>query len=227
MKTKLFFTGIILLFISCTPSKNSTDFIKKTTGRYFFNADEIIEVKFNDGTLFLTWRNQNLTPLKINDSTFYVSELNEKLIFNTSKNNIALAKKREHKNNTYIFNKLTDGEKTPKEYFNQGNYKAALLGYKKIKEKDSLNVIIRENTFNRLGYQYIRDNQYKKALAIFKINIELYPNSSNTYDSTGDAYLKTKDTLKAIEFYKKALAINPENNSAKRTLTRLIKTKKN
>ncbi|WP_271405033.1 tetratricopeptide repeat protein [Tenacibaculum soleae] len=227
MKTKLFFTGIILLFISCTPSKNSDHFIKKTTGRYFFNADEIIEVKFNEGALFLTWRNQNLTPLKINDSTFYVSELNEKLIFNTSKNSIELAKKREHKNNTYIFNKLTDGEKIPSEHFAEGNFKAALLGYKKIKKNDSLSPVIREHTLNGLGYQYLRDNQHEKALAIFKINTELYPNSSNTYDSTGDAYLKTKDTLKAIEFYKKALAINPENNSAKRTLKRLTKTKTN
>lgn len=227
MRTKLFFTGIILLFISCTTSKNSDDFIKNTTGRYFFNADEIIEVKFNDGALFLTWRNQNLIPLKVNDSTFYVSELNEKLIFNTLQNKITLAKKREHKDNSYVFNKLIDGEKTPSEHFAEGNYKAALLGYKKIKEKDSLNVIIRENTFNRLGYQYLRDNQYEKALAVFKINTELYPNSSNTYDSTGDAYLKMKDTVKAIEFYKKTLAINPENNSAKRTLKRLTKTKKN
>ncbi|WBX72410.1 tetratricopeptide repeat protein [Tenacibaculum retecalamus] len=223
MKTKLLFLAVLLLLISCTTSKNSNDFIKKATGRYFFNADEIIAVKFNEEKLLLTWRNQNLEPLKINDSTFYVRELNEKLIFNTSENKIQLAKKREHKDEVFVFNKLKEGEKTPSEYLLNNNFTAALKGYKLIKEKDSLSPVIRESSLNSLGYQYLKDEQHKKAIEIFKINIELYPKSSNTYDSTGDAYLKTKDTVNAIIYYKKALAINSENRSAKRTLSKLTK----
>lgn len=223
MKTKLLFIAFILLITSCTTSKNSDNFIKNATGRYFFNADEIIEVSFKESELLLTWRKQKLVPLKINDSTFYARELNEKLIFNTAKNNIELAKKREHNDNVYVFNKLNEGQKTPKEYFNEGNFKTALIGYKKIKEKDSLNPVIREHTFNSLGYKYLREGQFEQAIEIFKINIALYPNSSNTYDSTGDAYLKKSDTIKAIEFYKKALDINPENRNAKRVLTKLTK----
>jgi tetratricopeptide (TPR) repeat protein len=223
MKTKLLFISIILLIISCSTNKNSDDFIKSATGRYFFNADEVITIKFNDSKLLLTWRNQNLTPLKINDTTFYVSELNEKLIFNTYKNNIELAKKREHKDKLYVFNKLKDGEKTPSEYISLNNFKAALNGYKSIKQNDSLNPVIRENNLNRLGYSYLSKKEYKKAINVFKINIELYPKSSNTYDSTGDAYAKMKDTLKAITYYKKALAVNPENRSSKRALNKLTK----
>ncbi|MCT4698779.1 tetratricopeptide repeat protein [Tenacibaculum haliotis] len=223
MKTKLLFLAVLLLLINCTTSKNSNDFIKKATGRYFFNADEIIAVKFNEEKLLLTWRNQNLEPLKINDSTFYVRELNEKLIFNTSENKIQLAKKREHKDEVFVFNKLKEGEKTPSEYLLNNNFTAALKGYKLIKEKDSLSPVIRESSLNSLGYQYLKDEQHKKAIEIFKINIELYPKSSNTYDSTGDAYLKTKDTVNAIIYYKKALAINSENRSAKRTLSKLTK----
>ena len=223
MKTKLLFLAVLLLLISCTTSKNSNDFIKKATGRYFFNADEIIAVKFNEEKLLLTWRNQNLEPLKINDSTFYVRELNEKLIFNTSENKIQLAKKREHKDEVFVFNKLKEGEKTPSEYLLNNNFTAALKGYKLIKEKDSLSPVIRESSLNSLGYKYLKDEQHKKAIEIFKINIELYPKSSNTYDSTGDAYLKTKDTVNAIIYYKKALAINSENRSAKRTLSKLTK----
>ncbi|CAM1354446.1 tetratricopeptide repeat protein [Tenacibaculum insulae] len=223
MKTKLLYIFTILLLINCTSDKNSDEFIKKATGRYFFNADEVINVNFNEGKLLLTWRNKNLAPLKVNDSTFYVRELNEKLIFNTSKNKIELAKKREHKDEIFVFNKLKEGEKTPSEYLLDNNYTAALNGYKLIRKKDSLSPIIRENTLNSLGYRYLRAKQYEKAIAVFKINIELYPKSSNTYDSTGDAYLKTKDTVSAITYYQKALAINPENRSAKRTLTKLTK----
>ena len=40
------------------------------------------------------------------------------------------------------------------------------------------------------------------------------------------AYLKMKDTIKAIEYYKKALSINPENRGAKRAVKKLTKRKK-
>ncbi len=223
MKTKLLFITILLLIISCTSKNNSETFIKKTSGRYFFNADEVIEIKFNNGKLLLNWRKQNLEPLKVNDSTFYVRELNEKLIFNTSKNYIKLAEKREHNGKKYVFNKLKTGEKTPSEYLAENNFEAALKGYKNIKVKDSLNPVIKQRNLNRLGYSYLSKNKFEKAINVFKINSELYPKSSNTYDSTGDAYLKMKDTLNAITYYKKALAINPENRSSKRALKKLTK----
>ncbi len=223
MKTKLFFISILLLITSCTSKKNSEDFIQKASGRYFFNADEVIEIKFDEGKLLLNWRKQNLEPLKINDSTFYARELNEKLVFNTSENYIKLAEKREHEGKKYVFNKLKEGEKTPSEYLATNNFEAALNGYKNIKAKDSLNPVIRERNLNRLGYRYLSKDMFEEAINVFKINIELYPKSSNTYDSTGDAYLKMKDTVNAITYYKKSLSINPENRSSKRALKKLTK----
>ncbi len=104
---------------------------------------------------------------------------------------------------------------------NDGNFDAALKGYKIIKQNDSLNPIIRERNLNSIGYKYLRNEEFENAINIFKINIELYPNSSNTYDSMGDAYVKMRDTLKAIEYYKKALKINPENSNSKRNLEKL------
>lgn len=222
MKFKFLILSLISLLISCTSKTNSSEFIEKAAGRYYFNADEIIEVTFNeDNKLLIKWRNQNLEPLKVNDSSFYVRELNEKLIFNTSEDKIELAEKREHEGEKYVFKKLKKGEKTPSEHLAEGNFEAALKGYKTIKEKDSLNPVIREQNINRLGYQYLRKDEFENALNVFKINIELYPNSSNTYDSTADAYTRMKDTVNAIEYYKKALAINPENRSSKRALEKL------
>lgn len=223
MKTKFYLFSFltVLLFASCSSKKNSDDFINQVSGRYYFNADEIIEVYFEDKELLLKWRNQNITPLKINDTAFYVRELNEKLLFDTSNNLIRLAEKREHKDEKYVFNKLRKGEKTPSEYLAEDNYEMALKGYQTIKEKDSLNPVVRERTLNRLGYKFLRNDEYEKAINVFNINIALYPKSSNTYDSMGDAYLRKKDTVKAVEYYKKALAINPENRSSKRALRRL------
>lgn len=225
MKATYFFIITIIVFTTfgCTSKKNSSDFIKKVTGRYYFNADEVIEVHFTNAKLLLNWRNQNLNPLKLNDSTFYVREMNEKLIFNPLKNNIELAVKREHKGKKYVFNKLKEGEKTPSEYLAQNNYEMALKGYINIKKNDSLNPVIKERNLNRLGYRYIRNDDFDKAINVFKINTILYPKSSNTFDSLGDAYFRIKDTLNAIDNYKKALAINPENRSSKRNLEKLTK----
>ena len=61
------------------------------------------------------------------------------------------------------------------------------------------------------------------AINYFKININLYPKSSNVYDSLGEAFMKSGDTITAIEYYSKAVSINPENRSSKRQLDKLKK----
>lgn len=224
MKRILFLFSITLL-ISCVNSKNSPEFIEAVSGNYLFNSDESIGITFIEGKLNVRWRGKNnIEPLKVNDSTFYLQEMNEKFVFKMyPKVHIKLASKREHEGKTYKFPKLANGEKTPREYLLNKEYEKALLGYKAIQRKDSLDRTIRERTFNRLGYQMIKSEKIDDAIEIFKINTELYPNSSNTFDSLADGYLKKNDTVKAIHFYKKALSINPENRSSKRSLEKITK----
>ena len=66
-------------------------------------------------------------------------------------------------------------------------------------------------------------NQGKKedALKIFKLNTELYPNSSNTFDSYGECLLKLGDKENAVKAYKKSLELNPKNQNAKRVLSEM------
>lgn len=222
MKIRFLLLACLLFLFACSSDKNSQEFINKTTGSYLFNADERIEVYYNDNVLFVKWRGQDIKPLKVNDSTFYVQPLNEKMIF-TSDDAIKLAPKKEHKDKTFLFKKLAQGEKTPSEYLTEGNYEKALEAYKTIQKNDSLNPIIRRRNLNRMGYSFLGEKETDKAIAIFKINTVLYPKSSNTFDSLGDAYLEKKDTVNAIESYKSALAINSENRNAKRMLKELTK----
>lgn len=221
MKFKLYFLFVLFVCLSCQSNKNTPNFIYGTQGRYYFNADETIEVYFIDNVLFMKWRNENLEPLKVNDSTFYVREMNEKLVFKPKENCIKLAPKREHEGKQYVFKKLKTGEKTPREYLNDHNFEKALEGYLSIQKEDSLNPAINERNFNKLGYSYLNNNQLTEAINVFKINCALYPTSSNTFDSLGDAYLESKDTINAISSFKKALAINPENRGSLRKLQKL------
>lgn len=223
---RLFYFLSILFLISCGNSKNSAEFIEAAEGRYLFNSDETIEVYFTDGVLNVKWRGKDMTPIKASDSSFYVKDMNEKLVFiSKPEMHIELAPKREHDGQKYTFTKLKKGQKTPAEYFKNGEYEKALQGYLAIQKKDSLDRNIRQWTLNSLGYDYLRENKYAEAKEIFKINIALYPKSSNTYDSMGDAYLREKDTVNALVYYKKALSINPENRSSKRQVERLTKKK--
>lgn len=225
MKKLLFPLFLIALLASCTSQKNSDEFIEATSGRYLFNANEVLEIYFKDKILHAKWRgNDDIELLKVNDSAFYMKELNEKMLFvSKPEMHIELAPKREHKDVKYHFRKMAADEKTPSEYFNAKEFDKALEAFKLIKEKDSLSLVIREGRLNRMGYDFIRKNNYESAIEVFKINVVLYPKSSNVYDSLGEAYLKNKDTINAKIYFKKALAINPENRSAKRYLKKITK----
>jgi hypothetical protein len=60
---------------------------------------------------------------------------------------------------------------------------------------------------NSLGYEAISKKWYKRAAALFTMNIANYPASSNVYDSYGDLLVEVKDTLQAKAAYQKALAL--------------------
>jgi len=222
MKFKqLFLLLISLIFINCGNNANSEQFIKKATGRYYYNSDELIEVYFNNSQLFMEWRGaKSIQPLKVGDETFFVKEMNEKIKFLTNpedgKDYIVLVPKQDSDTLFYNFKKLDLNEKIPSEYLKNNEFEKALEGYLAIKKKDSLDTAINENLFNRMGYNELRDKNYDKAIQIFKINIALYPYSDNVYDSYAEALMKNGDTLGAVENYKKSLKLDSGNSRAKR-----------
>jgi tetratricopeptide (TPR) repeat protein len=71
-----------------------------------------------------------------------------------------------------------------------------------------------EDELNTLGYQLIRANKLKEAIHIFQLNVEAYPQSSNVYDSLGEAYMNDGDKPQAIANYQKSLELNPKNRNA-------------
>tara|TARA_B100000795_G_scaffold269815_1_gene260528 strand:+ start:1090 stop:1758 length:669 start_codon:yes stop_codon:yes gene_type:complete len=214
---------LLVILASCTSKKNTEDFINASSGRYLFNENEVLEIFFKEQILYAKWRgNEHIKLLKVNDSSFYMKELNEKIVFvKQPEMHIELATKTEHEGIIYHFKKMTTGEKIPNEYFKANEFDKALTAFKAIKEKDSLSPVIREQSINRLGYTFIRKKNYNTALEIFKINAELYPKSSNVFNSLGEVYFLKKDTVTAIVNFKKSLSINPENRSSKRFLIKI------
>ncbi len=71
-----------------------------------------------------------------------------------------------------------------------------------------------ESGINMFGYSLKNEGKNEEALMIFKLNTELYPKGSNTYDSYGECLLLLGQKEKAIEAYKKSLELNPKNTNA-------------
>ena len=80
---------------------------------------------------------------------------------------------------------------------------------------------LRERTLNVLGYQQMNAHHIEEAIALFKLNVEMYPRAYNTYDSLGEAYMVHGDRLLAIRNYRKSLALNPKNTNAAEKLKQL------
>ncbi len=221
MKSFLYIISLCF-FISCNNSENTQEFMNTSKGKYLFNSNETIEVYFKDGILKIKWRGKNLKPIKVNDSSFYVKEINEKLVFiSKPEMHIELAEKREHKGEKFYFKKIAQEEKTALEYFKNKEYTNALNAYIKIQQNDSLDPVIDLYRLNSMANKYIRANKIVEAKELILINIALYPQKSLVYDSMGDAFKKENNTVKAIEYYKKSLVINPENRNSLRNLEKL------
>ncbi|MFO7674108.1 MAG: hypothetical protein R6V74_10415 [Lutibacter sp.] len=223
-----FFFLVFVLFYGCSNNANNPEFIKKATGRYLYNSDEVIQVYFEENEMFMEWRGaKKIKPLKVDDATFFVKEMNEKIQFLVNPENhtayIVLVPKEENKPIVYNFRKLKEDEKVPSEYLENKEFDKALEGYLAIKKRDSVDSSIDENYFNSLGYKTLREKNFELSIAIFKVNVALYPKSSNVYDSLGEAYLKSGDTLRAIENYKIAVTFDSKNYRAKNQLKKLDK----
>jgi len=77
-----------------------------------------------------------------------------------------------------------------------------------------------EDQLNALGYRLIQAKD-SKAIRIFQLNVEAYPQSSNVYDSLGEAYMDSGNKTQAIVNYQNSLALNPKNGNAVVMLERL------
>ena len=68
-----------------------------------------------------------------------------------------------------------------------------------------------ERELNRYGYRLLRANRINEAIEVFTINVRHYPLSWDALDSLGDAYAQAGQTKNAIDTYRKALRMAPED----------------
>ena len=61
---------------------------------------------------------------------------------------------------------------------------------------------------NRMCGIHMRNNQLEKALIFGRLNVELFPENANNWDTLGEVYYKRGDMKMALKYYKKALELD-------------------
>jgi tetratricopeptide (TPR) repeat protein len=78
-----------------------------------------------------------------------------------------------------------------------------------------------EIDLNIAGYDLLAAKKMDEAIEVFKLNVKLFPDSWNTYDSLGEAYAAAGNKKDAIENYEKSVKLNPKSESGKAVLAKL------
>lgn len=85
---------------------------------------------------------------------------------------------------------------------------------------------ITERQMNRLGYDLMRVGKTDAALEVFRQNTVDHPDSGNVWDSFAECYLAKGDKENAVKFYRKSLAVDPENKNAEEQIGKIEGDKK-
>jgi CubicO group peptidase (beta-lactamase class C family) len=102
-----------------------------------------------------------------------------------------------------------------------GGAEAAIARYHELKEDHADEYDFGEEQLNNVCYRLMGDGDLEGAIAVCTLNVELFPEASNPYDSLGEAYMKAGETELAIRNYAKSLELDPENTNAVRQLMQL------
>ena len=78
-----------------------------------------------------------------------------------------------------------------------------------------------EDQINAYGYQFLQGDHVPQAVRMFKLYVDLFPDSWNAYDSLGEALLKAGDTDAARKMYEKSVSLKPDSKSGLEALEKL------
>jgi tetratricopeptide (TPR) repeat protein len=105
-------------------------------------------------------------------------------------------------------------------------FEHAIEVFNELKKKDPAFQPL-EHDLNDWAYRMLNGGgKPKEALEIFKLNVFLYPNSANVYDSVAEAYAANGQRDLAIKNYKRSLEPDPQNTNAIQQLKKLDPTYK-
>ena len=102
-----------------------------------------------------------------------------------------------------------------------GNVAEAIALYRRLKKHEPDAYHFGEYQLNLLGYQVMGRGDLDAAIEIFKLNVEMFPEAFNPWDSLAEAYMNKGESKLAVKHYKKSLELNPENRNAQEMINKI------
>lgn len=99
-------------------------------------------------------------------------------------------------------------------------FDAAPVVYARLKKADP-GFTLHEDAMNDWGGRLLQDGQLRQAVAVFKLNTELYPASANTFDSLAEGYEAMGLKPAAIANYNRSIELDVRNDHARDRLKEL------
>lgn len=120
---------------------------------------------------------------------------------------------------------LSASVKSLKVALDKVGYKNAIKEVEKLSKKNK-EFKLTENEINSWGYKLLKQNKMSDALEIFKLNVFLFPESANAFDSLGETYAEYGDTARAVKNYEQSFKLDPKNSNAEQQIKNLKQIKK-
>jgi tetratricopeptide (TPR) repeat protein len=191
-------------------------------GRFLVNPDRVLTLTRESGKLYAQpTAEARFELLPISESEFIRTDQNTRYTFIRNADGKVEAVKIGFDGGETQARLITKDILVPYEMLMAGRTAEAMEGYRKIKKEKPANNSVAEERLNNLGYTLLQQKQFTEAIAVFKVNTELYPQSANVYDSLGEAYMMNGNKELAIASYKKSLELNPKNENAVTMLKKL------
>ena len=192
------------------------------TGRFLLSPDRVLTVTKENGKLYAEPTfSPKVELFALSESEFTRTDANVQYAFAKGEGGKVDSVKIRANGGTTEFRRLAQGELIPYEKLIAGKFAEAIEAYKKIKRETPNNNVVAEGRLNSVGYSLLEQKKIADAIAVFKANAELYPQSSNVYDSLGEAYMANGEKELAITNYKKSLELDPKNKNAVEMLKKL------
>ena len=185
------------------------------TGRFRAGPDQVVVLTAGDG--FLLHREvlrPGAIPLyPVAPNTFRYSERYDEA-FNFVRGEDGSIESIESEAAGITWTRLADDELLAPELLLAGRIDEATALYRELD--------VEEQRINQVGYRLLAEpDRLDEAISIFKLNTELFPESSNTWDSLGEGYMTAGQTELAIANYEKSLQLDPSNAYAVAMLEKL------
>jgi len=199
--------------------------LEAVSGRYRTGSDALITVTHTGGQLFMQdLTNEPIELFRITDSTYVSRDIAHPIQFKQDIVEGMMRMVRYNENDGSVLEdhlRMTEGEHVPFDFILAGRVEEALADYRALKAQDPKDFAAYEQRLNDLGYNLMGKGKVVEARDLFYVNMHLFPESANVYDSYAEACLKNGEKELALLNYKKALAMAPENSNAARVIEEL------